>query len=249
MKVRALGALSLALSASLSVTACASNNDDSTTITVSAAASLTDAFTEIGRAFSATNPDIDVRFNFAGSSTLAEQINAGAPVDVFASASPSAMQSAVDAGSVGNTVAFAQNSLEIVVPVGNPAAIRNLSDLTAANVTFLVCNAPVPCGAAASMLFERNSLTMAPSSLEPDVRAVLTKIIADEADAGIVYRTDVLAASDRVESILIPDEQNVTNEYSIANTARAPKAAQAFVDFVLGETGQDILGSWGFTTP
>ena len=116
-------------------------------------------------------------------------------------------------------------------------------------MTLIICNEVVPCGAAALKLFERNDLSVTPSSLEPDVRAVLTKVITDEADAGIVYRTDVAAAGDQVEGIAIPDDINVLNEYPIAVTTDAKDGSQAFVDFVTSDEGQQIVRRWGFTSP
>lgn len=225
------------------------DNGDASTITVSAAASLTDAFTEIGEAFMAREPGVKVRFNFAGSSALAEQINAGAPVDVFAAASPAAMKVTTDAGSTISPVTFAANSLAIAIPKSNPAGIGSLDDLANSDVTLVVCNERVPCGAATAQLIDQNDLDLRPSSLEPDVRAVLTKVIVDEADAGIVYRSDVLAAREEVRGIDIPDSINVTNDYSIAVTTEANDDSRDFVDFVLGDDGQGILRSWGFESP
>ena len=231
----------------LVLTSCASDDDTAAVITVSAAASLTDAFTEIGEAFEEQNPDVTVRFNFAGSSTLAEQINSGAPVDVFASASDAAMDKAQD--HLAERMPFASNALAIAVPLGNPAGIESLDDLAQASVTLVVCDIPVPCGAAAQSLFERNGLTVTPSSLEPDVRAVLTKVITDEADAGIVYRTDISAAGNQVASIGIPDALNFASSYPIAPIQGATPTAQEFVDFVLSIDGQTILRRWGFGSP
>jgi molybdate transport system substrate-binding protein len=231
----------------VALTACSTNNDDATNITVSAAASLTDAFNEIGEEFEGRNPNITVRFNFAGSSTLAEQINAGAPVDVFAAASLPAMEKAISA--LDEPVFFASNSLAIAVPPGNPADVNELGDLSDSDVVLVVCDAPVPCGAAADTLFEQNGLTITPASLEPDVRAVLTKVITDEADAGVVYRTDIAAAGDQVEQVMIPDALNVTNQYPIATTVDATSGSQEFIDFVLSDAGQQILAKWGFGSP
>ena len=237
----------------LMTSACGSSmamDDGATTVlTVSAAASLTDAFAEIGDAYTSEHPGTQVRFNFAGSSTLAEQISAGAPVDVFAAASPAAMQTAVDAGTVRDPVLFTANSLALAVPAGNPADVASLADLTRDDVTVVVCAVTVPCGAATEDLFRANGLDVTPASLEPDVRAVLTKVVADEADAGVVYRTDVSVAGNDVEGIVIPDDVNVVNDYPIAVTVDAPAEAQAFVDFVLGDRGQEILGAWGFASP
>lgn len=235
------------LTATSALTACASAG--SSTLTVSAAASLTDAFTEIGEQYMADHPGVEIRFNFAGSSTLAEQINAGAPVDVFAAASEKSMQTALDAGTVLDPTIFTTNAMAIAVPAGNPAAIEDLGDLADPNVTVVMCDAPVPCGAAAASLLELNGVPVTPASLEPDVRAVLTKVITDEADAGLVYRSDVAAAGSAVEGIAIPDERNVVNAYPIAVTADAAAEAADFVDFVLGDAGQAVLAQWGFTPP
>lgn len=239
-----------ALLVALALTSCtAHDNEAGTTITISAAASLTDAFTEIGESFMQANPEVSVRFNFAGSSTLAEQINAGAPVDVFAAASAASMQSSIEAGTIQDPQIFAANELAIAVPPGNPAAISQLADLENADVTLVVCNDNVPCGAAARVLFDQNNLSVTPSSLEPDVRAVLTKVIADEADAGIVYRTDVIAAGDQVTGIAISEDSNVVSEYLIALTKEARNHSGSFVDYVLSDKGQEILHSWGFGLP
>lgn len=225
-----------------------STNDDATTITVSAAASLTDAFTEIGAAFEEQHPDVAIRFNFAGSSSLAEQINAGAPVDVFAAASPAAMERTTTAGMTTDPTAFATNSMAIVTPIANPAGIASLADLENPKATVLICDAPVPCGVAASALFDKNGLEVEPASLEPDVRAVLTKVAEDEADAGIVYQSDI-AANTNVTGIEIPAEQNVSTDYRIARTTAATAQAQDFITFVLSSEGAEILESWGFGSP
>ncbi len=217
------------------------------TLTVSAAASLTDAFTEIGERYAEEHPGTEVRFNFAGSSTLVEQVNSGAPVDVLATASDATMQSAVGAGSVTDPVLFAANSLAIAVPAGNPAGIRSLADLADPDVTVVLCAPQVPCGAAADDLLTANGLDITPASLEPDVRAVLTKVTADEVDAGLVYRTDLVAAGSAVEGIAIPDAANVVTAYPIAVTDQGAPEAQDFVDLVLSDEGQGILERWGFT--
>jgi len=240
--------IAIAAAAALLLSAC-SAGEERDVITVSAAASLTDAFTEIGDAYMAAHPDTEVRFNFAGSRTLAEQINAGAPVDAFAAASPATMDVAVESGSVGTPGVFARNSMSIAVPDGNPAGISSLEDLARPEVTVIVCNPAVPCGAGAARVFENSDADVTPASLEPDVRAVLTKIVADEADAGLVYRTDVTAAGASVEGIAIPDDVNVTNDYLIAVAPDAPASAVDFVDFVGSPEGQQVLASWGFLTP
>lgn len=212
-------------------------------VTISAAASLTDAFTEIGDVYLSENPGNELRFNFAGSSSLAEQIVSGADVDVFASASQPTMQTVINAGRAPDPVVFAGNSLAVAVPTSNPASVQSLSDLTNPKVKVLVCDDPVPCGAAAITLFEKNEIKVEPVSKEPDVRAVLTKIGLNEADAGIVYRTDI---NDSVTGIDIPPDQNVTTDYWISSINESTPVSRAFIELVLSPRGQRILASYGF---
>ena len=241
--------LGIAIVIAFSTAGCSSSDGPSTTITVGAASSLTDVFAAIGEDFTRDNPDIAVRFSFAGSSAIAEQITEGAPMDVFASAGTTSMQPLIDAGRVGDVSAFAENSLQIAVPPGNPAGVSGLGDL--AHVTLLLCQEQVPCGAAAQRLFEKNSLSVSPASLEPDVRSVLTKVEADEADAGIVYVTDVRAAGDSVMGIAIPDEQNVTTllQAAVVTDSAHRDAALAFVGFLTSPEAQERLAAAGFAAP
>mgnify|MGYP003334466558 CR=1 FL=1 len=232
----------------LAATGCSSTGGEDV-ITVSAASSLTDAFTEIGTDFENQNPGAHVRFNFGSSTTLAAQINAGAPVDVFASASRSAMDRTAEEGATDEADPFAENSLTIVVPRGNPANVRSLADLQRKEVTVVHCIATAPCGQATQQLLAKHGLEVTASSLEPDVRSVLAKITADEADAGIVYRTDAAAENTLIEEVAIPDADTVTNTYFIASTSEAPSAAAQFIDFVSEEEGVRILTRWGFGRP
>ena len=251
--MRPLRALALAVVATfgLAATGCSSSTSDSastatTTITVGAASSLTDVFIAIGDQFTQAHPDIEVRFSFAASSAIAEQITQGAPLDVFASAGTTSMQPLVDGGQVTGATAFATNSLQIATPPGNPAGVTGLADLT--KVTVVVCEEQVPCGVAAQKLFEANSLTISPVSLEPDVRSVLAKIEADEADAGVVYVTDVKAAGGMVVGIPIPAEQNVTSTYQagVVKESTHGDAAAAFVAYLASPEAQAVLASAGF---
>ncbi len=221
-------------------------------ITVFAAASLTDAFTEIGAAFSAANPDASATFNFAASSALVQQIIEGAPADVFASADQNNMTKLTDAGA--NAAApevFATNQLEIVVAPGNPKGIATLEELANPDVTLVLCAEEVPCGRFAKEILDNAGVAATPRSLEENVRAVLNKVELGEADAGIVYVTDVLVAGDAVEGVRIPAEQNVLAEYPIVATNEAgnPETAAAFVEFVKGPEGQAILETYGFGQP
>ena len=226
-------------------------SDDSSggNVTVFAAASLTAAFTELGDAFTAANPDVEVTFNFAGSSDLVAQISDGAPVDVFASADLANMAKLSDAGLATDEPAiFATNAAEIVVEPGNPLGIAGVADLADSDLIVVLCAPEVPCGAYAEQVVANAGTTVTPSSYEENVKAVVTKVTLGEADAGIVYRTDVIAAGDAAQGVPIPDDINVVAEYPIALVADAPNAAgaQAFIDFVLGPAGQKILAASGF---
>ncbi len=222
------------------------------TVTVSAAASLTDVFPVIAAAFMKKYPGTTVRFNFGGSPALVEQLNAGAPVDVLATASEPTMWKAVNAGRVNAPFLFAKNTMAIVMPAGNPAGIRRLSDLATPGVLVAVCAMAVPCGAAARDLFKINNVVVKPVTQELDVRAVLGKVMADEVDAGIVYTSDVKAAASKITSVAIPPASNVTTTYPIATVIGAPNAsaARAFVTYVrFTPSAQGILRAYGFARP
>ncbi len=232
----------------LGLTACSSGGSTSVpTLKVSAASSLTGAFTEMGKAFEATHSDASITFNFGGSSALAEQIAQGADVDVFASADTAIMQEVVDAQLAADPVNFATNIMQIATPAGNPANISSISDLAKSSIKVAVCAAQVPCGVDAVALFANASITVTPVTREPDVKSVLAKVIADEVDAGVVYVTDVLVSGDKVTGVEIPTDVNVTSTYPIAALAEStnPFAAQ-FAAFVAGPEGQAILAKYGF---
>jgi molybdate transport system substrate-binding protein len=221
-------------------------------LTVFAAASLTDAFEAIGERFEAANPDVGVSFNFGSSSTLATQIAEGAPADVFASANQTQMDVVTHAGLVaGERADFAGNSLEIAVEPGNPLGIGSLEDLARSDVTLVLAAEAVPAGQYAREALDAREIEVEPASLEIDVRAVLSRITLGEADAGIVYASDVVAAGEDVEGVEIPAEQNVRASYPIATLADAPNstAGDAFVDYVLSSEGQEVLRAFGFTAP
>lgn len=221
-------------------------------VTVFAAASLTDAFTEIGEAFMTVSRDSTVMFNFAASSELVTQINEGAPADVYASADQDNMKKLTDAGNNGDEPSlFATNTLEIIVGPGNPEAVTGVADLANPDLIVVTCAPEVPIGAYTEEVFTKASVTVTPASLEENVKGIVTKVTLGEADAGIVYRTDVTAAGDQAEGVEIPVEFNIIAEYPLVVTKEAPnaEAGQAFVDFVLSEPGQTILASYGFTAP
>ncbi|MCO7221218.1 molybdate ABC transporter substrate-binding protein [Klenkia sp. PcliD-1-E] len=261
---RALPALALA--GLLALTACGgSTTSDSAapatgqegsaltgTLTVFAAASLTDVFTDLGDQLMAENPDLDIRFNFAGSSALATQITQGAPADVFASANQTQMAVVTDAGlAQGDPTVFTENVLEIAVPAGNPAGVTGLSDFADPDLTLAVCAPDVPCGAAAEQVFSAAGITARPDTLEEDVRAALTKVELGEVDAALVYASDVQAAGEQVEGIEFPQAEEAVNEYPICRLAGSqnPEAAQAFLDLVASDAGQQALTDAGFRSP
>lgn len=240
----------LAVLMCLFLPACASTRE-SDQVLISAAASLSDGFVEVERAFEETHPGVDIVLNLGGSSALREQILEGAPADVFASANESNMARVVDGGEVaGAPVVFARNSLQIAVPVGNPAGITTLDDFAKEELLIGLCAVEVPCGEFARRVLTRAGVTPAVDTNEPDVRALLTKIDAGELDAGITYVTDV-AASDGVHGVDIPADVNLVAEYPIAVLAHAPNPvmAAAFVDFVMSAGGQAILAQYGFASP
>ncbi len=223
--------------------------DRSGTTTVFAAASLTTAFTELGEAFMAVNPDTEVTFSFAGSSELVAQIREGAPADVFASADLVNMAALSDSGlTADDSAIFATNVAEIIVAPGNPDEISGVADLANDDLVVVQCASEVPCGSYAEQVFANVGVAVTPSSYERNVNAVVTKVVLGEADAGIVYRTDVIAAGDDAEGVPIPEDVNVVARYPIALVADAPNAqgARSFVDFVLSAAGQAILVDVGF---
>jgi molybdate transport system substrate-binding protein len=215
-------------------------------LTVYAAASLQETFEELGATFEAENPDVTVTFNFGASSALAQQIDSGAPVDVFAAANTSTMES-VDALTDDPEV-FVRNSLEIVVPAGNPGQVTGLADFANEELAIALCAEDVPCGSAAIKAFEAAGITPAPDTYEKDVTATLTKAVLGEVDAALVYRTDVISAGDSVEGIEFPEASAALNDYPIATLKDAanPDAAAAFKALVLSSAGQKVLTDAGF---
>ncbi|HWF28540.1 MAG TPA: molybdate ABC transporter substrate-binding protein [Mycobacterium sp.] len=221
-------------------------------ITVYAAASLKNAFTEIGQQFKTDNPGAQVSFDFAGSSDLAEQIVQGAPGDVFASADTAMMDKVSKAGLVaGNQVNFASNTLVIVTAPNNPKHIGSFADLTQPGLLVVVCVNPVPCGAATQRIEDSTGKQLHPVSEEPTVTDVLNKVTSGQADAGLVYITDAQGAGGKVTTLHFPEAPSAVNTYPIAVLKNSKQTAlsQKFVDLVTGETGQKILSQDGFAKP
>lgn len=221
-------------------------------LTVLAAASLTAAYNQIGQDFMKAHPDARVTFSFGGSPTLVTQILQGAPADVFASADQPNMQKLVDGGLAdGKPAVFTQNKLQIVVQAGNPKKIAGLADLANPSLVVDLCAPAVPCGSYATQAFARASVKVTPKSQEQDVKSVVTKVSLGEADAGIVYTTDVKAGGASVAGVDIPADQNVIAAYPIVRVkgTRNPRTANAFIDWVVGAMGQNVLAQYGFTRP
>jgi molybdate transport system substrate-binding protein len=221
------------------------------TVTVLAAASLKEAFTTLATQFQNAHPGTHVKLSFGASSDLAEQINQGAPADVFASASPKNMQQVVSAGGASSSTDFAKNVMEVAVPPSNPAHVTSVTDLANSGVKVALCEPQVPCGAVAAEVFKNANITVKPVTLEPDVKSTLSKVELNEVDAGVVYVTDVRAAGTKVKGVVIPDNLNASTEYPIAALTKAPNTsgAQAFVSLVLSPAGQSVLTADGFQKP
>jgi molybdate transport system substrate-binding protein len=221
------------------------------TITVFAASSLTAAYMSIGNDFQKPHAGTMVKFTFGGSSMLVSQIQQGAIGDVFASADQPNMQKLVDSGLIrGSPSTFAHNRLEIVVAAGNPKHITGLSDLARSGLVVVLCAPAVPCGRYAVQALQKAGVTVKPASQEADVKAVVSKLALGEADAGIVYVTDVKAAGAEVQGVEIPSALNVVADYPVAILKDSENAtvAAAFVSYLLGD-GQRTLTRYGFTRP
>ncbi len=231
-------------------------------LTVFAAASLTDAFVEIGAVFESRNPGVTVRFSFGGSSELATQLAEGAPADVFASANERQMQNTVDAGRIaGEPISFLTNSLVVIVPADNPAGIETVADLANEGLRFVSAAPAVPIRQFTEQVLDKAAADPAYGagfkdavmanlvSEEANVRQLAAKVALGEADAGIVYKSDVTPdIADQVRVIAIAEATNVVAVYPIAATedSASPEAAQAFIDFLLSDEGQTMLAKWGF---
>ena len=258
----AISSIALAVAGILALAACSPTSESVPTsdapssalrgnLTIFAAASLTASFTELATDFSAKNPGVTVNpIFFDGSSTLATQINEGAPADVFASADEASMQR-VKALLAGSPMPFASNVLQIAVQPGNPLGITGLVDLAKPGVQVVLCAPEVPCGAASHKLLNFESIALKPVSEEQNVKAVLTKVQLGEADAGLVYVTDIKAAAGAVDGVTIAGADRARNIYPIAvvKASTHAAAAKAFVNFVLSDEGRAILAKYGFSAP
>ncbi|MFZ3572676.1 molybdate ABC transporter substrate-binding protein [Streptomyces sp. BH097] len=262
LQVTGIGAVAV-----LTLSACGSSDTDSSgspssggsggkklsgTVNVFAAASLKESFTKLGKQFEKEHPGTKVTFNFGGSDSLAAGITGGAPADVFAAASPKTMKTVTDAGDAeGTPSTFVRNQLEIATLPGNPHKVSSLKDLTKPGEKVVLCAKEVPCGAAAQTALAASSLKLTPVSYEQDVKSALTKVELKEADAAVVYKTDVHAAGDKVEGVEFPESKDAINDYPIAPLKKAPNAAagKAFIELVKSADGQKALTDAGFLKP
>ena len=222
------------------------------TLKVDAAASLKKTFDVIGAEFEKENPGVKVSLAYDGSAVLATQIIGGAPVDVFASADDKNMTKVTDAKLITTKpIEFATNTLQIAVAKGNPKKIENLKDLTDPGLKVVLCEEAQPCGAAAQTALKAAGVTVKPVSEEQSVTAVLTKVESGDADAGLVYKTDVLGSGGKVEGVDFAESAQAVNHYPIAPLDAAPNAAaaKAFIALVTGPTGQKVLADAGFGPP
>jgi molybdate transport system substrate-binding protein len=219
------------------------------TISVFAAASLTDSFKTLGDGYHKQHSDVTVQFNFAGTPTLVTQVEQGAQADVFASADTANMDRLRGDGfASGAPQVFAHNKLEIAVSPGNPKQIRSLADLARPGLLYISAGPTVPAGTYATQALQKAGVSVRPKSLEIDVKSVISKIELGEADAGIVYTTDVKAAAGKVDGVAIPDSVNVVATYPlvVVKDTKHADAANGFIAYVLSATGQSKLESFGF---
>ena len=222
------------------------------TVTVLAAASLTESFDELGDQLAEEHPDLDVVFSFGPSSGLVEQVLAGAPADVLATADTRTMDNAVTGGAVqGDPVIFARNTLALVVPAGNPGGVTGLDDLAREELRIAICESEVPCGSASQRLLDAAGVTASPDTLATDVKEAASLVVLNEADAALVYLTDAAAGGSSVETIGVPEAADVVNDYAVAvlTEAQNPAGAQVVLTAITGEPGQQILGEAGFLPP
>lgn len=249
--LRATAALTLA-ALTTSLAACGgpgpSAGADPQTLTVLAAASLTDVFEQIAEDFEADHPGVTVEQSYSASSTIVQQVNEGAPADVVALAGQRSLDPLDPELRVSPPVVFTTNTLELAVPADNPAGIGGPEDLTKDGIRLVVCQPEVPCGAAARTLFEQLGISPDVASFEPDVRATLSKVELGEADVGVVYRTDVASAGAGVVGVEIPPGDNVVSSYPVLAVSGSP-LAQAFIDEVMSDRGQRRLADAGFGAP
>lgn len=252
---------SLVVVAAMTVVSCASPDSSSNgpdadslsgRLTVLAASSLTEAFDEIGEAFVGAHPGVEVTFSFGGSNELVAQLNEGAPADVLATADEASMTAAAEAGVLAaGSVPFASNTFGVIVGRGNPHEVDSVADLADPDLLVVLCAEVVPCGRGAAEVLERAGVTVTAVSFEHTVKGAVSKVTSGEADAGIVFVSDLAAAGDAATGVEIPADLNVVNRYPVAVVEGAPHeaAARAFAEFLTGAAARAILVAHGFGAP
>lgn len=248
---RRIRAAALLLASSAVLSGCAAGGGEGETLTVLAASSLTETFTDLADDFEKDHPGVQVRLAFDSSATLATQVVEGAPADVLATADQQTMDAVVAAGAVDESADFASNRLVLVVPAENPAGIRSVDDLNREDVAYVACVPSAPCGRVAAAGLAEAGVRAAPVSEESDVKAVLSKVVLDEADAGLVYATDALAAGESVHVLEISTSKATSTRYAVAALTEAsePDLARQWVDLVLSDRGRRVLRDAGFGPP
>jgi molybdate transport system substrate-binding protein len=222
------------------------------TVTVLAAASLTESFEQLGDRLEEAYPGLDVVFSFGPSSSLVEQVLAGAPADLLATADTRTMAAAVEGRVVeGEPVVFARNTLSLVVPAGNPGDVHGLDDLAREELRVVLCEPQVPCGTATERLLEADGIRPEPDTLATDVKEATALVSLGEVDAAVVYLTDAVAEGDAVETIEVPRAAEVVNDYPVAllRGGPSPEAAQVVMEAITGDLGRGILAEAGFLGP
>jgi molybdate transport system substrate-binding protein len=245
-------ALGAALLASCGAAGESTRDATSGAVVVFAASSLTEPFIEIGDAFEAAHPGTTVTFNVAGSGDLVNQVVQGAPADVVVTADEWNMSRLIDEGlHVGEPVVIARNTFEIIVEPGNPMGVMSLADLARPDLVVVLCADTVPCGRGAAAVLANAGVAVTPKSYEEKVKGVVTKVTTGEADAGLVFSTDVRAAGASASGVAIPADVNVITAYPLVVTRDAPNAvaARQFAEYVVGPEGRAVLASHGFLTP
>lgn len=241
-----------ALAAAVVVGGCGTSGGDRTELTVLAAASLTEAFTELERAYEAEHPGVDVSLTFDSSATLAEQVVAGARADVLATADRRTMTRVVQAGLAdGRPEVFTTNTLVVITPPDDPGDVDAVSDLESPDLTWSMCDPAAPCGAAAERLLDLSDVRAQPDSLEEDVKGVLTRVRLGEVDAGIVYRSDAMVSQEDVRTVDVPAADRVVNRYpiTVVSDSEESRTAHDWINLAMSPEGRNVLASKGFGTP
>ncbi|MDX6275603.1 MAG: molybdate transport system substrate-binding protein [Frankiales bacterium] len=235
----------------LAATACTDSPDSKQTLTVLAASSLSGVLEPLGTELARSHRGLKVRVSYAGSPALVAQVRGGAPADVIVTASPKSLAPLVTAGLVGSPRTIASNTAVLVVPPSNPGSVRGLADLAQHRLRIALCDPSVPCGSVAQQTLTAAHVTADPDTLAPDVKTVLRLVETGEADAGIVYRSDLVGAGARVREVPLPDGAAASTSYpaAVVTASKRKDLASEYVDLLLGQSGRTALTRAGFALP